>query len=41
MVELVNNWECACLIWRDENFIHQNKHDGICGQKKAGLASGR
>ena len=29
IVEGVNNLECACLLWRDENYIHQTKHDGI------------
>ena len=34
LVKGVNNKECACLIWREDNYIHQTKHDGLCGQKK-------
>ena len=28
--EGVRNLECACLIWKGENYIHQTKHDGLC-----------
>ena len=34
LVELVNIMECDCLLWRYENYIHQTKHDGLCGQQK-------
>ena len=29
LVEGVKNLECDCILWRDENYIHQTKHDGI------------
>ena len=31
LVEVVKNLDCACILWRDENYIHQTKNDGICG----------
>ena len=39
LVELVNSLDCACLIWIEDNYIHQTKHDGICGQQKVELYS--
>ena len=31
IVEVVNNLDCAWLLWRDDNDIHQTKYDGIYG----------
>ena len=33
-VEGVKIQECACLLFIDENYIHQTKHDVICGHNK-------
>ena len=29
LVEGVKKLECACLIWREKNYIHQTKHDWL------------
>ena len=39
IIESVKNLECDCLICRNDNYIHQNKHDDLCGQQKVDLAS--
>ena len=41
IVEGVNNRECDCILWRENNYINQTKHDGICGQQNAGIAPSR
>ena len=28
--EKVRNPECACLLWRGDNYINQTKHDELC-----------
>ena len=31
IVEEVKNLECDCILWVDDNYIHQTKHGGLCG----------
>ena len=38
IVDVVNNRECACILCRKDNYIHQTKNDCICGYKKANMA---
>ena len=30
LAKVVRKLECACILWKGENYIHQTKHDGIC-----------
>ena len=34
-------WDCDCIMWKDENYMNQIKHGGMCGYNKAGLVSRR
>ena len=34
----INNWECAYILWKDENYICQTNNDGIYGYWKVVLA---
>ena len=31
IIKIVKNLESDCIICREKNYIHQTKHDGICG----------
>ena len=31
IVEVVKNLDCDCILWRDDNYIHQNNHDETRG----------
>ena len=30
IVEVVINQKCACIWWKDNNYINQTNHDGFC-----------
>ena len=35
----VNNQDFDCILWRDENYNHQTKHDDLFVEQKAGMDS--
>ena len=39
LVEGLKIRECTCIVVIFDDYIHQTKHDGICGYKKDGLSS--
>ena len=41
MFDVVNDLECASLLWIHDNYIPQTKNYGFCVQEKVGLDSSR